>query len=335
MASTRQPIFIEVTRGAVVESIHQVMAVVVNEVGHVTHYWGNPQFLTVPRSAVKMLQALPLIESGAADKFALEEKHIALACSSHRGEKDHLAALAQWAEKVHIKESSFICGPHLPYDEASAHEMIRRGVKPTVFCNNCAGKHAGIITTCVHLGEDPTGYEKYEHNAQKRLRKVLTETMKVDHAKVAHGIDGCGILTYAVPLQSLAAGMSTFINPKEATARKAAAERILHAVKTYPFYVSGSDNFTTDVIEKTQGRAIIKGGAEGVFCGVLPEKRVAFAVKASDGAGRAAQAVTAALLLQLGGVTESEFKALSKHTQAPVTNWKGDVVGQIRVAKTV
>lgn len=330
---SKQPLIVEVLRGPVVESIHQVMALVVNEVGSVTNYWGNPAFLTMPRSAIKMLQALPLVESGAADRFSLDDKHLALACSSHRGEKEHLSALAQWLEKAGLKESQFVCGPHWPYHEQSAQEMIRRGIQPTVLCNNCAGKHAGIISTCLHLGEDPAGYEKYEHNAQKRLRKVLSETLRIDHSKVPHGVDGCGIPTYAVPLQSLAVGMSTFINPKEAPARRAAAERILHAVRANPFYVSGSDNFTTAVIEKTQGRAIIKGGAEGVFCGVLPEKRVAFAVKAADGASRAAQITTASLLLQLGGLSEAEYRALAAHTLPTVTNWRGDVVGQIRIAK--
>lgn len=329
----RQPLVVEVLRGPVVESLHQVMIVVTNEIGSVTNYWGNPQFLTMPRSAIKMLQALPLIESGAADKYELEDKHIALACSSHRGEKDHLAALSQWMEKVQIKEGAYVCAPHMPYDEASASDFTRRGQKPSVLCNNCAGKHSAIITTCLHLGEDPTGYEKYEHNAQKRLRKVLTETMKIDHSKVPHGVDGCGIPTYAVPLQSMATGMAALINPKETPARKAAAERILRAVKNFPFYLSGSDNFATAVIEKSQGRAIVKGGAEGVFCGVLPEKRLAFAVKACDGASRAAQAATASLLLQLGGLNEAEFKSLAKHTLPSVTNWNGDVVGQIRIAK--
>ncbi|AFY02109.1 asparaginase [Bdellovibrio bacteriovorus] len=331
--ASKQPLIIEVLRGPVVESQHQVMAVVVNEAGNLVQYWGHPQYLTMPRSAIKMLQALPLIESGAAEKFNLEDKHIALACASHRGEKDHLAALSQWLEKAGLKEAQYVCGPHLPYDEASAHDMIRKSQKPTVLCNNCAGKHSAIISTCLHLGEDPTGYEKYEHNAQKRLRKVLSETMRIDHSKLPYGVDGCGIPTYAVPLQNMAIGMSTFINPKEASARKAAADRILHAVRSNPFYISGSDNFATAVIEKTQGRAVIKGGAEGVFCGVLPEKKVAFAVKAADGAGRAAQAATAMLLLKLGGLNESEFKALSKFTLSPVTNWRGDVVGQIRIAK--
>ncbi|MDG0816096.1 asparaginase [Bdellovibrio svalbardensis] len=330
---SKQPIIVEVVRGQAVESVHQVMVAVVNEGGSLLHSWGNALYLTFPRSAIKMLQAIPLIESGAADKFQLEEKHIALACASHRGEKAHLEALSQWMEKAKIPESCYVCGPHLPYNEASAHDFIRRGQKPTVLCNNCAGKHSAIISTCLHLGENPEGYEKLDHNAQKRLRKVLTETMKYDHAKAASGIDGCGIPSYAVPLQHIATGMSVFVNSKEAPARKAACERILKAVTNNPFFISGSDEFATAVIEKTQGRAIVKGGAEGVMAGFLPEKKMAFALKCADGAGRATQLATVQLLLQLGGLTLEEAKSLSKYSQPSVTNWKGDVVGQLRIAK--
>lgn len=330
---SKQPIIVEVLRGHAVESVHQVMVAVVNEGGSLLHSWGNAQYLTFPRSAIKMLQALPLIESGAADRFQLEEKHIALACASHRGEKEHLEALSQWLEIAKIHESTYVCGPHLPYNEASAHDFIRRGQKPTVLCNNCAGKHAGIISTCLHLGESPEGYEKLEHGAQKRLRQVLSETMKYDHGKAAHGIDGCGIPTYAVPLQNIAIGMSVFVNSKETPARKAACDRIFRAVSKNPFYISGSDEFATTVIEKTQGRAIIKGGAEGVLAGFIPEKKVAFALKCADGAGRATQLATVQLLVQLGGMSLSEAKALAKFSQPTITNWKGDVVGQLRIAK--
>lgn len=331
--ASKNPLVVEVTRGAVVESLHNVVAVVVNESGALKDFWGQPQFLTYPRSGIKMLQALPFVESGAVEKFGLSDKHIALACASHKAEKDHLEALNEWMTKAGIKESNFVCGPHLPYDEIAAHEMIRKGLKPTVLCNNCAGKHSGIISTCLHLGEDPTGYDKYEHNAQKRLRKVLTETMKMDHSKMVYASDGCGIPTYSVTVQAMAVGMSTFINPKETPTRKIAVDRIIKAVSSQPFYLAGSDHFVTSVIEKTQGRAIIKGGAEGIYCGFLPEKKLAFAVKASDGGARAAQVATAAVLLNFGGLTADEFKALSKYTQPVVTNWKGDVVGQIRVAK--
>jgi len=330
---SKQPIVIEVTRGPLVESTHNVMAAVVNETGGLLYAWGNPQFLTYPRSAIKMLQAIPLIESGAADKFALEERHIALACASHRGEKEHIQALSQWMEKAKISDSMYVCAPHWPFNENSAHDLARRGGQPTVLCNNCAGKHSALITTCLHLGENPSGYEKPEHPAQKRLRQILTETTKYDHGKAVHGIDGCGIPTYALPLQNIATGMASFVSSKESAARKTTCTRILQAVSKNPFYISGSDEFATAVIEKTQGRAIIKGGAEGVMAGVLPQKKMGFALKCVDGAGRATQLATVQLLLQLGGMTVEEAKALSKFTQPAVTNWKGDVVGQLRIAK--
>ena len=246
---SKQPLVVEVLRGPVVESVHHVMVAVVNETGGLLHAWGNPQYSVMPRSAIKMLQALPMIESGAADKFHLDEKQIALACGSHRGEKDHLTSLTQWCEKCHITEKMFACGPHLPYNEEAAQDFIRRNQKPTVLCNNCAGKHAALIATCLHLGEDPQGYESYEHNAQKRLRKVLTETTKFDHGKAAHGVDGCGIPTYSIPLQNIATGMAVFVNSKESATRRAACERLTTAVRNHPFYLSGSGEFTTAVIE--------------------------------------------------------------------------------------
>lgn len=333
--AARQPIVVEVLRGPVVESIHQVMAVVVNEAGHQLQAWGNPQFLTTPRSSIKMLQALPLLESGAADKYQLDDEIIAMACSSHRGEKEHLAVLHRWFEKIGVSESKLICGPHLPFDEKSAHEMLRRGQQPTAVCNNCAGKHIALITTCLHLGEDPTGYEKYEHNAQKRLRKILSEVMRVDHSKVATGIDGCGLPTYAVPLQALATGMATFIDSKQSVLRKAALERIARAVRAYPHLIAGTDNFTTDVIEKTQGRVLLKSGAEGVFAGVIPEKKVAFALKAADGSARSAQMAAVYMLAFSGVLSTADSHALAKYIQPVITNFKGEPVGQIRIAKAV
>jgi L-asparaginase II len=309
------------------------MVAVVNEAGHLLHGWGNTNYATYPRSAIKMLQALPLVESGAADKFSLNDEWLALACASHRGEKKHLEALGAWAQKIGVPETALACGPHLPYNEAAAHEFIRHNRKPTSFCNNCAGKHLGLISTCIHVGEDYHGYEKYEHGAQKRLRHILTETMKVDHGIIPQAVDGCGIQTYVVPLHAIAVGMSTFINHNAAPLRKNAAQRLVRAVSNNPFYVAGSDDFTTSVIEKTQGRSIIKGGAEGVFAGFLPDKKVAFALKVADGAGRAAQFAASQVLLHLGGMNLDEGKSLSKFTQPHITNWKGDVVGTLRIAK--
>lgn len=327
----RIPLSVEVLRGSVVESQHQVMAVVVDERAVPALYFGNIDYLTYPRSAIKMLQALPFVESGAYEALGLEAKHLCLVCSSHRGERNHILAVAEIMKKAGIREENFCCGGHLPASEATAHEMIRRGLTPTPIINNCSGKHSGIIATCLHLKENPEGYEKLNHPAQVRLRKTLSEVMRFDHDKAHYGIDGCGIPTYAVPLQNLAIGMQALVNTRETEKRRAASQTILDAVRREPFYLSGTDDFTTDFIQVTNGRCIIKNGAEGVFCGVIPEKGWAFAIKAEDGASRASQAATAFFLEKLGVLKEEDKKSLRKYLEPKVKNWKGVEVGSIRV----
>lgn len=328
---SRSPLSVEVLRGSVVESQHQVMVVVVDERAVPALYWGNPEYLTYPRSAIKMLQALPLVESGAAEAFGFEDRHLCLACSSHRGEKNHILAATEIMKKVGIHESQLVCGAHAPAHEATAHEMIRRGLSPSPVMNNCSGKHSGIIATCLHLKENPEGYERYTHPAQVRLRKLLSEVTHFNHEKAHWGVDGCGIPTYALPLQNMAIGMQSLVNAKEGETRRRAAQRILEAVRREPFYLSGTASFATDVIQQTQGRCLIKNGAEGVFCGVIPEKSWAFAVKAEDGAARAAQAATAFLLQKLGVFSEENIHALKDYLEPKVKNWKEAEVGHLRV----
>lgn len=328
---SRVPLSVEVLRGTVVESQHQVLAVVVDERGAPIRYWGNVDYLTYPRSAIKMLQALPVVESGVAEAFGFEARHLCLVCSSHCGEKNHILGVAEMMKKAGIREEQLVCGGHYPTHEASAHDLIRRGVLPTPIVNNCSGKHSGIIATCLHLKENPEGYEKYAHPAQVRLRKVLSEVTRFDHNKAHYGIDGCGILTYAMPLRNMAIGMMALIDPKVSEARRMAAKRIIDAVRHEAFYLAGSDSFTSEVIQKTQGRAIVKGGAEGVFCGVLPEKGLAFAVKAEDGGARASQAATAFLLHKLGAFNSENLTNLKSHLEPKIKNWKGTEVGSIRV----
>ncbi len=331
--ASRVPIHVEVVRGNVIESTHQVMAVVTDHYGNVVTSWGNPLFYTYPRSAIKMLQAIPLIETGAADKYQLDNRMLALACASHRGEKEHIDVARAWLEKINMTEEVLLCGPHPATHEPSRDDMIMKKIKPTKIYNNCIGKHLGIVTTSLHLKEDFKNYDKHDHAVQKRLRKVLTETTKYEHSKSNHGIDGCGILTYALPIQNMSTGMSALINPKETPLRQAACKRLLSAIRDNPEIISGHDDFTTEVIRKTQGRTIIKNGAEGVFCGVIPEKNIAFAIKALDGASRAAQVATAAILFKYGGLNQTEFTDLKRFTQPLLKNWNGTDVGSIRIGK--
>lgn len=319
------------------ESQHWVRAVVVDENAKTVSSWGNPEILTFPRSAIKMLQALPVVESGAAEAFGLEDRHLCLICSSHRGEAQHLVAVKEIMKKAGLREEFFVCGPHWPPHEPSVHEMVRRGLSPTPLMNNCSGKHSGILATCLHFHENPEGYDQRGHPAQVRLRQVLSEVTGFDHHQAPYGVDGCGIPTYALPLKNMARGMAALINPNEKAPRRKAAERILQAVQREPFYLSGSDHFTTDLIQDLQGRCVLKNGAEGVFCGVLPEKGLAFALKAEDGSPRAAQMATAFLLQKHGafeGLQEGFREAcLEKYLEPKIKNWKGHEVGHLRVRR--
>lgn len=330
--STRTPLRVDVMRGNVVESTHDVMVAVADSNGRVVNSWGNHTFLTFPRSAIKFLQAIPFVESGALEKFGLDDRHIALACASHKGEDIHLEVLKEWIAKLGLKEDALVCGPHWPTHEASFQQTIKSGTKISRLHNNCSGKHLGILSTCLALGESVQGYQNYEHNAQKRLRAIMTESSLLDHGKVSHGVDGCSIFTYAIPLQNVAVAASYFLRGKLPEKRTTTLKKIIGAVTKHPMLVSGHDDFGSAVMEETHGRCLVKHGAEGVLCCILLDKGIAFAVKAADGASRAAQVAAAAVLLHYGGLTETEYKKLGLHCQPPIKDWNGTVVGGIKVA---
>ena len=317
-------ICIEVVRGSFVESRHYCYAVVVDELGNIVHQYGDGRLLTSPRSAIKFLQALPLVESGAAEAFHLRSEQIALACSSHNGEDRHIQLLETWMKESGIPESWFHCGPHLPYYEPAAHQWICSGRTLTAKLNNCSGKHLGMMTTALHLNEDAPSYFDYQHPRQKYLRKLLTEASGFDHETAPWGVDGCGIPTYALPLTNMAQGMAYLIRPhKVSKDLQQACQVILQAVKDHPYYVAGTNDFNTTIIEKTKGQSVIKVGAEGVYCGVLPEKGLAFALKCLDGNIRASEPATAWLLKKWGGLEE--------HVFPPIKNTLGEPVGEFRV----
>lgn len=331
MLNNKHPLIVEVTRGDFVESQHQVIVSVIDDRGVAVGHYGNPEMATMPRSAIKFLQAIPFVETEAFDFFKLDEKHLAMACASHEGEKQHILLIHEWMTKLGIVESNFCCGGHWPSHVPTAHEMIRKGLQPTPIINNCSGKHMGILTTILHKKEKLADYGHFDHPAMARIRKVMTEMTKLDHDKLPWGVDGCGIPTSACTLQGMATGMAAMISQRQSLERRKACERILNAVKRHSFFIGGSEDFSSRIISGSEGKAIVKTGAEGVFCAVLPEKGIGFALKAIDGGTRAAEVACAYLLKELGALTETQYSTLAMFTKPSVKNWKGEKVGEIRV----
>lgn len=327
------PILVEIWRGNLVESRHRAIAAVVDADGSVVKAWGDIETPIYGRSSIKPLLAIPLVESGAADKFNLTEREIALACASHSGEPGHVTAVNDWLSRIGLNADNLECGAHYPYHEPSLHDMIRASENPTRAHNNCSGKHTGFLSTAVHLGEKTAGYIRYEHSVQQRLLGILEQMSGQDLSHVPRGIDGCGIPTIAFPVGYHALAMAKMADPKDLSpARAAACGRILTAMSHEPWYVAGTGRFCTDVMKVTGTKAAIKTGAEGVYMGALPELGLGLCIKVEDGNGRGAEVVMGQLLRHFGIIDSAQAEQLQQSLQPTLKNWAGAVTGSIKPA---
>ena len=327
------PIVVEVMRGARVESRHRGAAAVLDADGAVALAFGAIDAPVFPRSAVKALQALPLIESGAADAFGLTEAEIALACASHSGAPEHVAAAAAMLAKAGLDASALACGAHWPLGDEPARALARAGGAPSPLHNNCSGKHAGFLCLACASGWETSGYERPAHPTQRAVKATIEEVAGAALGDDVCATDGCSIPTYAVPLRNLALCFARLATGRGlAPRRAAAARRVLAAVAANPAMVAGEGRFDTDVMRLFGARVFVKTGAEGVYCAALPELGLGLAVKADDGATRAAQVMIAALIAQFLRLGEDQRARFARFVAPVLRNWSGVEVGGLRPA---
>ncbi|WP_136658560.1 asparaginase [Nitratireductor sp. XY-223] len=327
------PVIVEVTRGGRVESRHRGSAVFVDSDGKTLLSLGNVDAPVFPRSAVKAMQALPLVESGAADAFGFGDKELALACASHSGEPEHADLAASMLAAADRGEPALECGCHWPMDQNAMIALAKTGAEPSQLHNNCSGKHAGFICAACHLGIDHAGYINYDHAIQGMIRDVMADLTGAHFGVDNCGTDGCSIPTYAIPLTALAGGFAKMASGKGLEPLRAkAATRLIDACMAEPFFVAGTKRTCTRLMKTLPGRIFAKTGAEGVFCAVLPQEGISIAVKCEDGTKRAVDATVAALIaryLDTDGETRAALMAQANRT---LKNWNGIEVATIRVA---
>jgi L-asparaginase II len=320
------PIIAEATRGSLTESLHRGSYVVCNAEGTVVANAGDIDVPVFPRSAIKAFQCLPVIESGAADRFNFIEEEIALCCSSHNSEPEHIRVAASMLKKCGAPEDAYECGPHWPGTEDALHAMVRAGETPRRIHNNCSGKHAGQIALALHLGVSPAGYSRIDHPAQQAVAKAMGSICDVDLNKCEHGTDGCSLPTWAFPLLNMAMGFARL-----GAVDHKAGQRMIAAVRRHPFMVAGTGRFDTKIMQAVP-RLFIKVGAEGVFCGSVPHAGLGFALKCDDGGIRGAEVAIAAILARLAVWTDEERTAISNFTHSVLRNWMKTEVGEVRAA---
>ncbi len=330
---TVAPLAVEVTRGDVIESRHRASCAVMDSSGAVVESWGDIDQAVYPRSAIKAIQALPLIESGAAEAYHLVDGEIALACASHGGESFHVATVEAWLARIGLTESDFECGAHLPSYAPAAEALLRHDHAVTQVHNNCSGKHMGFLTTARHLGEPTKDYIQPDHPVQQRVMATIGALSGVDLARVPVAVDGCGIPTLALPLSGLATAMARFSDPAgQPDDRGAAMKRIHQAIAARPEMVAGTGRLCTAIIRETGGDVLAKTGAEGVFAAALPKLGLGVAIKVDDGAGRAAQVAVTNVLKHLGAIDDATAVRLADFMVAPLTNVVGRRIGEVRPA---
>ena len=325
------PVLIEATRGRVVECRHRGSCVVVNVKGDVLHAWGDVDQKVYPRSALKPLQALPLIETGAADAYDVSPEEIALACGSHNSDHDHVERVKSWLARIELTADDLECGPSEAISLDVTKVMARDGEAFSRAHNNCSGKHAGFLTTARYQGEDTQGYIKPDHPVQQRVSRAIEDMTGADLSAVPCSADGCGIPVFAIPLISLARGMASMIAPTTGgEERMASTHRVLEAMAHHPRMVAGAGRFDTRVMEATDGEILVKGGADGVHIAMVPSAGLGIALKIDDGAIKASEQAMGFVLDQLGLLKGEARDALEDLIEKPIFNTIGERVGELR-----
>lgn len=321
------PILVTLSRGHLVESFHRGAIALAGANGNLIIGMGDVSRPVFPRSAIKVLQALPLVESGAADAAGFDNRELALACASHSGEPVHARTAGRMLEKVGLTPDALACGPQWPLESGVARSLARTGKDPTVLHNNCSGKHAGMLALTQHLGFDVNGYEKPDHPVQNRIRKTLEDLTGEKLTGDVCGIDGCSVPTWAVSLTGYARAFAKLANKEQLKGeRRHAADRLMRACASEPQMVEGEGRFGTDVMRQLGTAAFVKGGAEGVYCAAFPEQGLGLALKIDDGARRGAEATAAFVIAR---VLADRIKDASELTDLKIRNWRGTHVGDI------
>jgi L-asparaginase II len=290
-------ISVAVRRGGVVEAVHHVHAVAVRD-GEVVASAGDPSLVSFLRSSAKPFQALELVRS----RDDLTDRDIAIASASHRAEPQQIDAVRALLARAGAKEDDLECG-------------FQEGRPPGRIYHNCSGKHAGMLATCEARGWRTEGYRMPGHRMQRANGADVAIAADMDEERLPTATDGCGVVTWALPLERMAAMFSRLESTEEGRA-------VAAAMRTHPELISGAGGTDTELMRTLEGFAA-KGGAEGLLCATGPDG-LGVALKSADGAYRAIRPAAAFFLAALG------FEPAS-FGEVVLENSRGEPVGELAI----
>lgn len=322
------PVLAQFVRGNWVENRHRGAFCVSDASGNIVLSAGDIEREIFPRSAIKAMQAIPMFETGAIERFHLGDEALGLACASHHGEPDHVRVARAMLAASGLTADDLECGAHPPSNAAARRALEAAGEKPSALHNNCSGKHAGMLSVAKALGIDTRGYVTRDHEVQKRVRRAVETIIGAPLTEDKCGVDGCSIPTWAAPLRVFATGFARMATGQGLPMEMAhATTRLFDAATSHPHLVAGTDTFDTDVMAAFGGRVMVKIGADGVYCGAVRDTGLGFALKCDDGSLPAVTVMIAAILQGITKPDAREREVLARYARKPMTNWCGIDVG--------
>jgi L-asparaginase II len=322
--------FVEVMRGGLTESVHNVAACAVDATGTTLWSIGEIDVPVLLRSTAKPFIAAAAVREGVVERFGLEPHEIAIMAASHNGEAFHADAVRSILQKIGEPEEALLCGPHPPYDEAAAAALRSSGRPFGAVHNNCSGKHAGILALCAILGASRGGYLDAHHAAQRLILELCARLSDARVEDLPLAIDGCGIPVYAVPLRNAALSYARLASLDGIERRDADALRVVRdAMIAYPAYVAGTGDFDTVLMQAAHGNIVAKSGAEGLHGTAAIEQGTGVVLKVADGNGRAVAPAMLDILNALGLLAGADAQALEPFARPPLYNRAGRLVGEI------
>jgi L-asparaginase II len=328
---------VEVHRGALAESVHQVHAAVVDREGRLLASNGDPDRLTYWRSAAKPFQILPLLQDGAAARFGLTDEELALACASHSSEPFHLDLVSRFLAKVGLSEDDLACGPHEPLSAVIAKEVLERRLVMTPRWSNCSGKHTAMLALAKHHGWPLVGYQLAGHPLQDRLRAEVERWTGLRREEIVLAVDGCTTVCFGLPLRAMALSYARFGIDQGAHPR-----RLWGAMTSHPHLVAGTKRLCTDLMRVWPGEIVAKIGAEGVYCAAIPSLGVGIALKVEDGEFRAVGVALTEIIRQVVERLAPASPALGalvrldlEHRSPAIHTTRGELSGRIQPAGTL
>ncbi len=321
---------VELTRGGHSECLHFGAVAVVDRHGTVLAHAGNPQWVSFTRSTLKVLQALPLLQSGAAKDLGLSQAELALLCASHNGEPMHVQTAESILAKAGQDYRVLRCGCHVPGSFTLLDKAPPEGLVYDERHHNCSGKHAGFVAHCVQQGWPVQDYTEPAHPLQRAVRSAVARAVGMQQEDMPMGIDGCSAPNYAMPLARLAYGYARLATGAADTEFGDSFALLGEAMTAHPDLVSGTGRNDLAWMRAGRGDWISKIGADGVQVMASKSRGEAFAIKISDGNKPALYAATIAVLEQLGWMDEVQAAELYAWRGADILNARGLRVGARR-----